>query len=182
MTIDLVFNPDNLLKGNSSCSSCSITQAVSNGQTSGYGISVPIIKLTPVPHKSNETTKKEVYYLTDPTSSWVQKFRVELYYVGEDANKTIKGVDLRTVGLTGAPATTLYMDPPQAFSVDTTNVVVSLKDYTGATFISFTRQTAVNATDTSAKAYCSGSGFFCPSGVNSTTTLTATLNAIVDVK
>lgn len=87
--IDLVFNPDNFARA-----SDLDTAGPPILDASNRAISPPFVRMNPVPRKSGDTTRKEVYLITmDTTSSTAHKARVELYYNSSDSSKTIYGVD-----------------------------------------------------------------------------------------
>lgn len=176
VTIDLVFNPDNLLKGASACSNCSIRKS-----ENGPGILVPMLKLTPVPRKASETTRKEVYVIEN-IAGYNARIRMELYYIAEDSAKTIKGVELRTEYLAGVDS--MYMDPPQVFSISTSGATIALKNWQNKDIITFSRLNSEGATG-SATLNCTNGELevgVCPASANGVVSGDLTLSKIVDVK
>lgn len=92
--VDLAFNPENPISGNSSVGVAPYFSGQLYSSTSHDAIYAPMINLTPVPRKSTEVSKKETYLINLGTA---RATRVELYYNGSDTAKTITGVNLRTI-------------------------------------------------------------------------------------
>ncbi|MBX3224275.1 MAG: hypothetical protein KF795_27415 [Labilithrix sp.] len=90
--LDLVFNPDGLVKGYGSTSNA-VLVGPSNAGHGGPGIGVPQLDLTPVPHRAGDVVVKESYVAA------VGDFRVrlELYSLKSDPERTIYGVDAKSL-------------------------------------------------------------------------------------
>ncbi|MEK7692517.1 MAG: hypothetical protein AAB425_16005 [Bdellovibrionota bacterium] len=110
-TVDLVFNPDSVVKGSSAASNYAIQEALA-GENGPKAISVPYLQLTPVVRGAAETTLKESYLLAGPSSD----VRLEIYTVKEDEGKSIRGIDLRSIYK--EQTSTNIMDPGMVLSVN----------------------------------------------------------------
>jgi hypothetical protein len=90
--LDLVFNPDGLVKGHGSSSDGVLVGPAEEGH-GGPAIGVPLLDLTPVPHRADDVVVKESYVAV------VGGFRVrlELYSLKSDARRTIYGVDAKSL-------------------------------------------------------------------------------------
>jgi hypothetical protein len=102
--LDLVFNPDGIIKG---FSDSSAQGSLSERGGSGghlHDITVPMLDLSPVPHRASEQVMRESYQgtVTLPDNSF--DVRIELYYVAGDANETIYGVDAKSLVNAGTSA------------------------------------------------------------------------------
>lgn len=138
MTLDLVFNPESIIKGSSSASNYSLRD------TSGRALNIPALDLSPVVHKASETTKKESYLIHASKAD----IRLELYYINEDSTKTIYGADIKSVYT--ASTSENVMDPNKiSFLQTNANSTIDFQDYSKAAMISgFTRLTTVGQTGT----------------------------------
>ena len=134
--VDIVFNPDNILKGSAACSNCIIQE---NNAGTGKGISIPILKLTPVVRKSTEVSQRERYKFSSGNLNG--DLTIDLYSIKGDTNRTIYGVDVR-MGYNAAQTDGGLMDPMSANEVTVSGTTVTLKDWSGATIASFDRGTA----------------------------------------
>lgn len=140
VTLDLVFNPDHLLKGAKSAASYYTIR----DSSTGAGINTPFLKLTPVVHKTSEVAMKEVYRFDFTTYD----VYIELYYVDTDSQKAIYGV--HTVSAAKASTSDSIQDPPSAFSVQTNgDGTIGLLDYENKEFVRFARKTTEGQTGTS---------------------------------
>jgi hypothetical protein len=96
--LDLVFNPEGIVKGFSG-------QASSNGnlrERSAAGvtprtITVPMLDLAPIPHRQSEQVVRESYLAHMRVGSHAFDTRLELYSVDGDPNGTVYGVDAKTL-------------------------------------------------------------------------------------
>lgn len=111
VVVDFVFNPDDFAKSTetSSCSEPSASGPYVWDETNCVSFDMPYAKMAPIPRKSNETTKKEVYLIEDYTTSAGAQAnaRIELYYVAEDSEKTIRGADSAVVMKNTATTSTI---------------------------------------------------------------------------
>ncbi len=129
--LDLVFNPDRLLKGGAMASNASIQDSTA----ALHGIYVPFLDLSPVLHKASDSAVKESYVFTGPAQF---SLRAELYYLQSDTTKTIYGIDFKTLYTTN---TTLNItDPQRVFFVKTVGAETQFLDYQQAPMLTgFTR-------------------------------------------
>jgi len=94
--LDLVFNPEGIVKGFSG-------DGVSQGslqEHSGpvtHAITVPMLDLVPIPHRQNEQVVRESYLASLDLGSQAFDLRLELYSVDGDPNQTVYGVDAKTL-------------------------------------------------------------------------------------
>ncbi len=99
--LDFAFNPENFATTTeqASCSTPSSTGPYTFDEGNCVTFDLPYAKMSPVPRKSGETTKKEVYLITDynTDSGSEASVRIELYYNNADAERAIRGVDLAHV-------------------------------------------------------------------------------------
>jgi len=127
--IDLVFNPENF--GQAYEVQCQGMEWVSIcDPVNGVGIDMPFVRMSPVPRKQGEHTRKETYLMDYDLNA---KVRIELYYNDADPEAGVQGVDTAIV-YTAAPD--LYTNNvvasnfvSQSGSVQTNDAVLSLKDY-----------------------------------------------------
>ncbi len=144
--LDLVFNPDRLIKaGNTGASNATIYDA------SFRGIYVPMLDMTPVVHKASQVAKKESYTLTGLAKA---DLRLDLYYIEGDAAKTIYGVDFKSLYVAGTNENVTH---PQrvAFIKDNGNGTLDFQDYQPSAILSgFTRMNAGDAGTKSATFVC----------------------------
>ena len=96
ITMDLVFNPANFGQvmdapgGDCAADTYSpicdpINQLV---------FQMPFVRMSPVPRKAGEQTRKEVYLVDYDSGPSASKLRVELYYNAADPQKAVRGVDV----------------------------------------------------------------------------------------
>jgi hypothetical protein len=91
--LDLVFNPENF--GQAYSADCSNDQrVVICDPKNGVSIDMPYVRMSPVPRKAGEKTRKEIYMLDYDDYSQV---RIELYYNDADPEAGVQGVDLALV-------------------------------------------------------------------------------------
>lgn len=79
--------------------------------TSDYcGIYVPVFRLSPTAHSSESSTMVETYEMGGASTQW--KLRIDIYYAGDDDEKSVTAADIYTVptGLTDTNiATAVYV-------------------------------------------------------------------------
>jgi hypothetical protein len=101
--IDLVFNPDSF--GQAYTTDCdNDIRVVVCDPTNNVALEMPFVRMSPVPRKKGDETRKETY-LVDYVDS--TKLRIELYYNNSDPEKSIQGVDTAVVYGTTSPASGL---------------------------------------------------------------------------
>lgn len=142
--LDLIFNPDRIVKGCAQAIGCSGNLVDS---TNSYEMNVPMLGLTPVFHREDQKVLREAYYFTNSGTNGFE-IRLDLYYLDGDSKKTIYGVEDKifyneTSG--NSTPSTLY----SFFSV-TSNDDGSLdfNDWQGAVISGFKRLSDVGDTDT----------------------------------
>lgn len=145
--LDLTFNPEGLIKAYTadvgSCGNCALVDPTGNQ------FLVPMLDLTPVPHKTSETVQKETYVASISTGE-ANNFdlRIELYSIQDDPEATIYGIDANT--LINAETTAAASSFPKVSFIETGddgNLV--LEDYRGSDgqlVTSFQRLTEEGAT------------------------------------
>lgn len=168
VSVDVVFNPDHLLKGSATCSNCIIQKDVAG---TGKGINIPILKLTPVVRKTTEVSQRERYKFSSGNING--DLYIDLYSIKGDTNRTIYGADVR-MGYNAARTDSSLMDPMGANEVTVDGTSVTLKDWEGKTIASFTRGTETGTlTPTTAPTIKCGMGV-----CQSTATLDSTATGI----
>lgn len=105
--LDLVFNPDGIVKGfaGDGISGGSLRERNGSGQ-SIRAIAVPMLDLLPVPHRATDSVLRESYVAHVDLGTNAFDARIELYSVEGDANGTIYGVDAKSLvsaGTVSAP-------------------------------------------------------------------------------
>ena len=106
-TVDLTFNPDNLIRGFAAPNGPSNLSLVDGtlGASTTNSINVPELDLGPVPRKSTDKTIVESYtttLITGMTDTFT--LRLELYYNSSDTAKTIYGATLRVIPVAASPS------------------------------------------------------------------------------
>lgn len=102
--LDLVFNPDGIVKGYSDSSALgSISQRGAGGEHV-HDIAVPMLDLAPVPHRASEQVMRESYRGTVALSDSSFDLRIELYYLEGDASETVYGADAKALVNAGTRA------------------------------------------------------------------------------
>jgi hypothetical protein len=95
--LDLVFDPDGIVKGFSeSQGQGQLSERAADGSHT-HDITVPMLDLAPVPHRASEQVMRETYQgpmLVDGNSF---DMRLELYYVDGDPTGTVFGVDVKSL-------------------------------------------------------------------------------------
>ncbi len=129
--LDLVFDPDRLLKGGAMASNASIQDSTA----ALHGIYVPFLDLSPIVHKATDSAVKETYVFAGPSQF---SLRAELYYLQSDTTKTIYGIDFKT--LYTATTSINVTDPQRVFFVATAGGTTQFLDYQQAPMLTgFTR-------------------------------------------
>lgn len=105
--LDFVYNPENFATTTETSAGCASSPSSSGPYVYDEGncvtFNLPYAKMAPVPRKSGESTKKEVYLITDwATGSEASDVRVEIYYNSADTAKSIRGADAALVMKSGA--------------------------------------------------------------------------------
>ena len=94
--LDLVFNPEGIVKALDGASNGQISERNSEG-TFTRSMTVPMLDLAPVPHRSTETVIRESYIGRVATTANAFDLRVELYSVDGDPARAVYGVDIKTL-------------------------------------------------------------------------------------
>jgi hypothetical protein len=92
--LDLTFNPDGLVKG---ASWGGPPPSIVEGGAEPRTIVVPMLDLTPVPHRATESVMKETYVANVKAGADDFDVRLELYSVKGDPKKTIYGASGKTL-------------------------------------------------------------------------------------
>ena len=146
-SVDLVFNPNGLLKAVNPVASNH--PPLSDGT---YSMNIPFLNLSPVPHQSTDTVSKETYIapvnVAGTPAGYHYDIRLELYYITSDTEKTIYGVDVQTVAR-DSTASDAFSNFQKVSYVTTSGTTLTFKDYNGDALISgFTRGATTGATTT----------------------------------
>ncbi len=123
-TLDLVFDPDRIVSG----MHCT-TRGTAFKDENGRAIFVPMLELSPVPRKADDTTWRETYliHVDDPSLTSGFDLRLELYSRTGDPERTIYGADLK--GLIAADTTNEPLAQKVSFVVDDGAGLLELQDY-----------------------------------------------------
>lgn len=132
INIDLVFNPENF--GQAYATTCSDDiRVVVCDPANNVAIDMPFVRMSPVPRKTGEKTRKETYLVDYDANS---KVRIELYYNDADPEASVQGVDTAIVYNPTTPSgnapsfSTIANDfVTQSGSVTASDASVSLRDY-----------------------------------------------------
>jgi hypothetical protein len=165
--IDLVFNPANFGQVYPIADCLNSPATAICDSVNGVTIDMPYVRMSPVPRKTGERTRKETYLIDNSAQS---KLRVELYYNDADPEASVQGVDAAVV-YTAAPE--FASNNPlasnfvsQTGSVRTMDASVTLMDYQHAPNLEGLRRRQ-NGTATF---HCLTGGFMC-SGAGATLSL-----------
>lgn len=90
INVDLVFNPDSFGQAHDQANCRNEPFVAICDPTNDIMIDMPYVRMSPVPRKQGEKTRKETYLLSYDTGS---KLRIELYYNDADPEAGIQGVD-----------------------------------------------------------------------------------------
>jgi hypothetical protein len=125
--IDLVFNPENF--GQAYEAHCPDNWIAICDPVNQVAIDMPFVRMSPVPRKQGERTRKETYLMDYDVNS---KMRIELYYNDADPEASVQGVDTAIV----YTAVGLYTNNvvasnfvAQSGSVQTNSAMLRLQDY-----------------------------------------------------
>ena len=132
MKIDLVFNPENFGQAYDGVVDCQSQMWVSICDPLNHvAIDMPFVRMSPVPRKHGERTRKETYLMDYEVNS---RIRIELYYNDADPEAGVQGVDTAIVYGPGAP--NMYNQNvvasnfvAQSGSVQTSDATLRLQDY-----------------------------------------------------
>jgi hypothetical protein len=96
--LDLVFNPEGIIKGfaGDGISQSNLQERDGSGAVT-RAITVPMLDLAPIPHRADEQVVRESYLASLVVGSQAFDVRLELYSVEGDPNRTIYGVDAKTL-------------------------------------------------------------------------------------
>jgi hypothetical protein len=94
--LDLVFNPEGIIKGFAGTSGGNIREQSEAGP-SQRGINVPMLDLAPVPHRASEAVVRESYLARMNLNGNAFEARIELYSVEGDPNQSVYGVDVKSL-------------------------------------------------------------------------------------
>ncbi|HTV18792.1 MAG TPA: hypothetical protein VMG12_08980 [Polyangiaceae bacterium] len=96
--LDLVFNPEGIVKGfaGDGISQSNLQERNGSGQVI-RSVTVPLLDLAPIPHRENEQVVRESYLASLVVGSQAFDVRLELYSVEGDPNRTVFGVDAKTL-------------------------------------------------------------------------------------
>jgi len=130
--IDLVFNPENF--GQAYKTTCAAdVRIVICDPANDVGIDMPFVRMSPVPRKTGEKTRKETYLMEYDANS---KLRIELYYNDADPEAGVQGVDTAIVYNDAVPSgsvpsfnTIASNFVAQSGNVSTSDANVTLMDY-----------------------------------------------------
>lgn len=135
IVVDFAFNPENFATTteNVSCSTPSVSGPYTWDEGNCVTFNLPYAKMSPVPRKSSEVTKKEVYSITDydTTSGSEASARLEIYFNGGDADKAIRAVD--TAVVMKNTATQASTNVLSSYKVSQTGEDVTLYGYNSST-------------------------------------------------
>jgi hypothetical protein len=96
--LDLVFNPEGIVKGFSGDGAGRGNVRELNGSGPAVrGITVPMLDLAPVPHRASEQVVRESYLGAMTVGGNHFDARIELYSVEGDPNRTVYGVDVKSL-------------------------------------------------------------------------------------
>lgn len=104
--LDLVFNPDGIVKGYEGAPSNANLREEDDNGTPVRAITVPMIDLVPVPHRAAEPIVRESYLAHVEAAGNAFDLRLELYSLETDPNHGVLGVDVKTL------VTTATTEPP----------------------------------------------------------------------
>lgn len=141
--LDLTFDPDGIIQGYG-------TPGASNQPALGDGadntIAVPLLDLSPVPHRATEHTQREVYRAAVSHGGAEYDVRIELYYVDADSSKTIYGVQCQNL-MNSNTTQAIPESTKVAFVTVNENGSVDLLDYQHSPIVSgLQRQSSIGAT------------------------------------
>jgi hypothetical protein len=96
--MDLVFNPANFGSVQSGdCAQDGFSPICDTAN--GLLFNMPFVRMSPVPRKAGEQTRKETYLVDFESGASASQLRVELYYNAADPERSVRGVDVALVYL-----------------------------------------------------------------------------------
>jgi hypothetical protein len=147
--LDLVFNPDGIVKGYAGSGVTSGNLEEQNDQGNPLrSITVPLLDLAPIPHRSDEQVVRESYLAHLNVGGGAFDLRLELYSVESDPSHTVYGVDAKTL-VTSASTSTPSEAAKVSFVVPEGDGALTFQSFTSSPIISgFHRLTEELATTT----------------------------------
>lgn len=97
IALDLVFDPDGLVKGYAGDRSSGALREDSDAGTPLRAISLPMLDLAPVPHYADQRVVRSVYRGPLTLGSEAFDVRIELYGLEADPTRAVYGVDTKTL-------------------------------------------------------------------------------------
>jgi hypothetical protein len=138
--LDLVFNPEGIVKGfaGEGAAAGSIQEMNESG-SSIRAVTVPMLDLAPIPHRESEQVVRESYLASVQVGPHAFDLRLELYSIDGDPNQTIYGADVKSLVTAATTAV-----PPEmskvSYVVAGANDSVTFQSYNQSPIISgFTR-------------------------------------------
>jgi hypothetical protein len=110
ITLDLVFNPDGIVKGYAGDRATGALRELGDGGVPLRGISVPMLDLAPVAHYADQRVVRESYQGPLLVGADAFDVRIEVYSVEGDPTRAVYGVDVKS--LVNEGTTTV---PPELF-------------------------------------------------------------------
>ncbi|MCX6119272.1 MAG: hypothetical protein NT027_17170 [Proteobacteria bacterium] len=145
--LDLAFNLNGEIK---SVEGNALGRGVLRNASKESGFYIPMIKMSPAPRLTAESTKTEVYTLG--TSASKEQIRIVIYYNSADTTKAIQALNA-TVLTTASSTIPKDNTPIYSYKATQTGQVVKLSSWDSSDVIEFTRGAAGTAT-----IYCTGTG------------------------
>lgn len=171
--LDLAFNPAGLIHGGTN-GSVGPADIVDGNDQNAMGIGVPMLDLTPIPHKSGAKVRKETYTAPFATEGVI---RFELYSVDDDADTAIYGATVNT--LVSSSSTGMVMISKVAFMTAANDGSLTFERYDHQPiFTGFKRQTTVGGTTNVTLTCDSGAALTAACTASSTQAVTFTLVAV----
>ena len=147
VTLDLAFNLNGEIK---SVEGNAAGRGVLRNTSKENGFYIPMIKMSPAPRLTAESTKTEVYTLG--TSASKEQIRIVIYYNSADTTKAIQALNA-TVLTTASSTIPKDNTPIYSYQAPQTGPVVKLSSWDSSDVIEFTRGAAGTATIN-----CTGTG------------------------
>ena len=152
--LDLVFNPEGIVKGfaGEGVSVGSIQQMNGSGAVT-HAVTVPMLDLAPIPHRENEQVVRESYLASLNVGPHAFDLRLELYSIDGDPEQTIYGADVKSL-VTAASRTA----PPEmskvSYVVPAGNGSVTFQSFNESPIISDFRRVSEEFGTTTASIKC----------------------------
>jgi hypothetical protein len=156
--LDLVFNPDGIVKGyaGEGTSSGNLEEQSELGNPL-RAITVPLLDLAPVPHRSDERVVRESYLAHLNIGGGGFDVRLELYSVESDPNDTVYGVDVKTL-ITSASTNPPSESAKVSFVVPEGDGSLTFQSFTSSPIISGFHRLTEPLSTTSALVKCAAYG------------------------